>query len=144
MYDAEVLSKFPVVQHFPFGSLFSWEHDLDARVPMATVHTSSQPSNQGMSTATSQPIQTSPPETRAPWPASKPDHRASNSDTQAPWAIKRSQPAAGMRPAEGRSKVPAESQSRPSPTEIIAKGEGRRMDAGVTSPTSYTKAPWAK
>lgn len=29
MYNAEVLSKFPVVQHFPFGSLFSWEQDPD-------------------------------------------------------------------------------------------------------------------
>jgi len=24
IYNAEVLSKFPVVQHFPFGSLFRW------------------------------------------------------------------------------------------------------------------------
>lgn len=30
MYSAEVLSKFPVVQHFPFGSLFSWERAPDA------------------------------------------------------------------------------------------------------------------
>jgi len=25
MYSAEVLGKFPVVQHFPLGSIFSWE-----------------------------------------------------------------------------------------------------------------------
>lgn len=34
MYDAEVLSKFPVVQHFHFGSLFSWERDPDAKEPV--------------------------------------------------------------------------------------------------------------
>lgn len=27
MYNAEVLSKFPVIQHFPFGSIFSWDPD---------------------------------------------------------------------------------------------------------------------
>ncbi|KAL8832545.1 MAG: hypothetical protein Q9170_004836 [Blastenia crenularia] len=43
MYMAEVLSKFPVVQHFYFGSLFSWEEDPDAVAPPTTVHGSSQP-----------------------------------------------------------------------------------------------------
>ncbi|KAL6709983.1 Serine/threonine-protein phosphatase 2A activator 1 [Coniothyrium glycines] len=45
MYNAEVLSKFPVVQHFPFGSLFSWEHDPNAGKTTVSVHTSSQPNS---------------------------------------------------------------------------------------------------
>ena len=43
MYNAEVLSKFPVVQHFRFGSLFSWEPQPNAAQPPSSIHTSSQP-----------------------------------------------------------------------------------------------------
>jgi serine/threonine-protein phosphatase 2A activator len=53
MYNAEVLSKFPVVQHFPFGSLFAWEKDPNAKIIQASVHTSSQPVSSTVPTSTS-------------------------------------------------------------------------------------------
>ncbi|PVH84199.1 serine/threonine-protein phosphatase-like protein 2A activator 1 [Cadophora sp. DSE1049] len=83
MYNAEVLSKFPVVQHFPFGSLFSWDQDPNATKVAPSAHTANQPysgssSSSGPTTAR-QPQES----TRAPW-ANPPG--GAMSITAAPWA----------------------------------------------------------
>lgn len=70
MYNAEVLSKFPVVQHFPFGSLFSFDRDPDATVPAPSVHTASQPTAGPAGAATGMPPPTARPGVAgmvAPW-----------------------------------------------------------------------------
>ena len=93
MYNAEVLSKFPVVQHFPFGSLFKWEKDPEARPPPASTHTSSQPLRNPVDThapsmARPEGLQGPPGATGAPWAArpAPPPSGFVNGATQAPWA----------------------------------------------------------
>jgi len=131
MYNAEVLSKFPVVQHFPFGSLFSFSADPNAKAIQASVHTASQPKS-------STPSNTAP--TARPQPALR-DPMAEPATgmpirsmpggtvgTAAPWA------SAGItRPSGG---MPA-ATAAPWTT-------ARGADAGVPSgPNQPTKAPWA-
>ena len=43
MYAAEVLGKFPVVQHFGFGSFFRWEADPVMEKQQASLHAQQQP-----------------------------------------------------------------------------------------------------
>ena len=82
MYNAEVLSKFPVVQHFPFGSLFTWEQDPNALPVAASIHTANQPSNNSGAPGVARPA---PPETtRAPW--ASPTGGGNMGPTTAPWA----------------------------------------------------------
>lgn len=59
MYNAEVLSKFPVVQHFRFGSLFSWEPQPNAAPPPTSIHTSSHPSSQPSSQPSKEDVNSS-------------------------------------------------------------------------------------
>ena len=72
MYNAEVLCKFPVVQHFPFGSLFSWEEDPNAPLIATSPHLSNQPQTHSAAVSgSSGAIHISRPlpqeGTRAPW-----------------------------------------------------------------------------
>jgi serine/threonine-protein phosphatase 2A activator len=146
MYNAEVLSKFPVVQHFPFGSLFRWEKDPEAATVEASIHHKSQPVKQTGSAArpstTSQQLQSSD-VTKAPWlqaPEASavtaatrvpPPVASSMPPTRAPWAstTTRTPPA----PASTGTSAPWATQRQP-PTTIH-----RNLPKGSTSgqePTS--------
>jgi len=83
MYNAEVLSKFPVVQHFPFGSLFRWDQDPNATEVAPSAHTVNQPHSG--SSSSSGPTTARQPQgsTRAPW-ANPPGGTVGI--TAAPWA----------------------------------------------------------
>ncbi|KAJ5495694.1 Serine/threonine-protein phosphatase 2A activator 1 [Penicillium diatomitis] len=146
MYNAEVLSKFPVVQHFPFGSLFSFDRDPSAVAPPTTVHTTSGP--QGRPVV---PDAGPPTTTPRPGPDAGPKYSWANAEsttrgempmspTAAPWAATRSTEVPSTLPVlPDTSRLPpgpmaptrapwANTQRPPPPT----GGEGR------------TKAPWAK
>ena len=100
MYNAEVLSKFPVVQHFPFGSLFSWDRDPNAPAPPTSVHASSQPFslNHGVKSTSTEKV--------------TPVRPVLPEGTKAPWATPTVMPSATSRGApHGASRVPAATTS---------------------------------
>lgn len=93
MYDAEVLAKFPVVQHFPFGNIFRWEKDPTARPAVQSTHTANQPLRDPMASGGSSTMRPPPSVgagTAAPWTAPAGARAAPkgfvNGVTQAPWA----------------------------------------------------------
>ena len=98
MYNAEVLSKFPVVQHFPFGNLLRWEKDPEATTVAQTTHQSNQPlrdpiAGGGSTNATTMRTPGAGNGTAAPWSSSVGERFAKpsptgfvNGLTQAPWA----------------------------------------------------------
>ncbi|CZT46038.1 related to phosphotyrosyl phosphatase activator PTPA [Rhynchosporium secalis] len=124
MYNAEVLSKFPVIQHFPFGSLFSWEQDPNAQQVAASVHTANQP--YGSSSSSSGPATARQPQesTRAPWvnPPGGPIPT-----TAAPWAGIQSQ---GVSSGAPLTRAP------------WAQGPSGNLPER-TKPDGPTRAPWA-
>lgn len=95
MYSGEVLSKFPVVQHFPFGSLFSWDQDPTAMAPTTSLHAMSQPSTNNMSPATTchTSVRRGPQDAKtASWAGQSQDHQPPMVQTAAPWASKSTLP----------------------------------------------------
>ncbi|KAL9055804.1 MAG: hypothetical protein Q9162_003338 [Coniocarpon cinnabarinum] len=117
MYVAEVLSKFPVVQHFPFGSIFTWERDPNAFPPPSTPHISNSQTPSG-------PSALSAPTSRSV-PSAGSDYAMSTAPTRAPWASTSSQ---------GRGE--SASASMPSTKAPWAKSPA---DTGLHAPA---RAPW--
>jgi serine/threonine-protein phosphatase 2A activator len=121
MYNGEVLSKFPVVQHFPFGSLFRWDKDPAAKPPVMPTDTYKSVRAPGSDTsATARPGPG--PGTAAPWASAAPRAPVGfvNGVTQAPWAAR-----GPATPSTSSVRAPLR---RPEPAipERSKQGEGRK------------------
>ena len=141
MYNAEVLSKLPVVQHFPFGSLFSWDRDPQAVELPSSIHTSSQPirNDTGSVSISSASMRHSLPHNgRSPW--AKPPPRGKMTSREAGLG----QPISlGVEGAASRSNhVPISGQDTRSTHAFRSPTDD--SDSGMTSLPQPTRAPWAK
>lgn len=146
MYNAEVLSKFPVVQHFPFGSLFSFDRDPNAVMSPTTAHTTSGPQGRPVvpdagppSSSTARP--SADPSNQAPWATAGSTTRVppTMGPTAAPWATGRPTDSSGAAPtAPDTSRLPPGAMA---PTRALWASAQAPPPPGGDGPT---KAPWAK
>ncbi|KAL9113860.1 MAG: hypothetical protein Q9227_001994 [Pyrenula ochraceoflavens] len=131
MYNAETLGKFPVVQHFPFGSMFKWEKDPHAVPPPTTTHTTSQPLRNPLAPTTGPKTPKIPGATAAPWAGAAPKTPIGMVEgvTKAPWATGRQQP----------PPPPPRSRFHPS----LSSQSEQENGPGPKHGQLPTRAPWA-
>ena len=149
MYNAEVLSKFPVVQHFRFGSLFSWEQDPNATLPPTSAHTSNQPIRDGPSgSLENASARAGIPSggTKAPWASAPRTIPSVGAGTAAPWAKPPSIPETGTTApwAATRSPLPPSSDagSRMMPPTATPRSSMTSTNGlPIRTPISSTNAP---
>lgn len=141
MYNVEVLSKFPVVQHFPFGSLFRWEEDPKALPPAVTPHGASHAPTKSANDTTSSGASTA-----APWANSQNGVVGSSGlggrmmpPPSAPFATQSTRQFAKAGLDAQRMPPPMSAFRAPArPSQAAAEGNGHEASPGVT------RAPWAK
>ena len=157
MYNAEVLSKFPVVQHFPFGSLFSWDRDPNAPLPPSTVHTTSGPQARPVvpdsghpSVAATRPMPGA--GTQAPWakPGASTQAVPPMGSTGAPWAgVRRdggqsSTTSDATRASSALPGISSMSRGPMAPTRAPWSAQPQSSPSQDGNADVHTKAPWAK
>lgn len=150
MYVVEVLSKFPVVQHFPFGSLFKWERDPNIAAPTPSTHVSSQPTPDRAPSGTSSG-------TAAPWATGvssqmPPTSSMGEPGTKAPWAkttsVPMRTPSGGLPPGRQTGRQPTSERRTMQPTRAPfarpAQSDVAGMQPHSGANMEVTRAPWAK
>lgn len=149
MYNAEVLSKFPVVQHFPFGSLFSWDRDPNAVAPPTTVHATSGPQARpnvpdgGASSNTARSNVDA--GTKAPWATAGSESRLPPmGPTAAPWAAARRDNLPGASPALGASRTAPGHMAPTRAPWAASQSSAPQPPPGPGGVPGPTKAPWAR
>lgn len=158
MYNAEVLSKFPVVQHFPFGSLLSWEQDPNAVLSTIPVPTALPP--RGVALGDTLSTTASP---RVPIGNSMAHPTASSSETSltgatgttAPWAKSslgsmapplRQAASGDITLPRDRYRPKAPSQQLPAPEASVTQAPwvGDEASRNPQRQELPTRAPWAR